>query len=169
MKAVRKIVDWIVSIQKKVSVTFLIMMVIVNFAQVLFRYVFNQPFGWSEEIILTLLIWFGFTCMSIDISTDSHVAITGVYEKFSYSMKKIADALRHGLLAIFFGLMAKYGYQLLMISMRKKMPASRISQGWQSAPLFMGGLVMCFFCIVNFIGVFTKDKEKEKVKEEEGS
>ena len=165
MKVVKKIVDWIVSIQKKVSVIFLIIMIIINFAQVLFRYVLNQPFRWSEEIILTLLIWFGFTCMSIEIATDSHVAITGIYEKFSDNMKKTADALRHSLLAIFFGLMTKYGYQLLMVSIRKKMPASGISQGWQSAPLFIGGLVMCFFCIANFISIFTK----EKVKEEEGS
>lgn len=165
MKGVKKIVDWIVSIEKKVCVTLLIIMVIVNFAQVVFRYVFNQPFGWSEEIILTLLIWFGFICMSIDIATDSHVAITGVYEKFGNGMKKVADALRHGLLAIFFGLMTKYGYQFLMVSMRKKMPASQISQGWQSAPLLIGGILMCFFCIVNFINVFTKEEKPKEFKE----
>ncbi|MGF6906478.1 TRAP transporter small permease [Fusobacterium sp. PH5-44] len=166
MKGIKKVVDWIVSIEKKVCVTLLVIMVIVNFAQVIFRYVFNRPFGWSEEIILTLLIWFGFICMSIDIANDSHVAITGIYEKFASGMKKFADMARHGLLAIFFGLMAKYGYQFLMVSMRKKMPASRISQGWQSAPLLIGGVIMSLFCIINLISVLIKEEDQKEIGEE---
>ena len=54
-------------------------MLVINFMQVLMRYVFNAPFAWSEEIILVLLVWFGFFCMSIDIFYDSHISLTGIY------------------------------------------------------------------------------------------
>jgi len=164
MGNLRKILNKLISIQKKVCVTLLILMLFINFAQVLLRYVFNKPFSWSEEIILTMLVWFGFICMSIDIGNDSHVAITGVYDKLSKPLKKVADLIRHGLLTIFFALMIKYGHQLLNISMRKKMPATGLSQGWQSAPLLIGGIIMFFFSLVNLLSVFFKEKDISEKK-----
>ncbi|MDR3258760.1 MAG: TRAP transporter small permease [Fusobacteriaceae bacterium] len=164
METVRKVLKRLLYIEKKMCVIFLIIMLFINFAQVLFRYVINQPFSWSEEIILIFLSWFGFLCMSIDIENDSHVAIVGLYSKFSPSLKKIADIVRHGLLSTFFALMIKYGYQLTAMTIRKKMPASQLSQGWQYAPLLLGGIIMFTFSIVNLISVFIGKKENDNIK-----
>ena len=165
MKTVQKIIDKVVDCEKRICVVFLVVMMLINFAQVLLRYVFSKPFNWSEEIILLVLVWFGFICMSIDIRQDSHAAITGVYNKFPPFLKKIADIIRHGLLSVFFALMINYGFQLFELAMRKKLPASQLSQGWQYAPVILGGCLMFFFSVINLLSVFMdKDTYKKEVK-----
>lgn len=162
MAKLRKVLDKLTTIEKYVCCVLLVLMLIVCFASVIMRYVFNSPFSWSEEVILVFLVWFGFLCMSVDVLTDSHIAITGVYAHFPPAVQKVCDVLRHLLLIVFFFLMAKDGWQIFLINCKKRLPASQWSQGLQFFPMVLGGTLMCLFSLVNLIGVFVKEKSEKE-------
>jgi TRAP-type C4-dicarboxylate transport system permease small subunit len=166
MKKIREYLQLAINVEKWFCIISLVIMLMVNFVQVVMRYVFNEPFAWSEELILILLVWFGFICMSIDIYYDSHIALTGFYNKFNSKGKKVLNIFRHSFLSVFFAFMIVYGKQLLDISLRKRLPASHLSQGLQFAPMLIGGVIMLIFSLVNLLSVITNTTIEKRQEDE---
>lgn len=161
MKGLRKILNKFIEWEKLVCILLLAVMLAVCFIQVVMRYVFNKPFAWSEEVILVLLIWFGFICMSIDIESDTHIAITGVYAKFPPSLRKTCDLIRHVLLSGFFFFMVKYGFQIYTITSKQKMSSVQWSKGWMFLPMVVGGGIMLVFSLINIVHIFVKEDSED--------
>ena len=69
----------------------LLVMFIICFMAVILRYVFNSPWTWSDEVILIMLVAFGYLCISIDVYNDEHVALTGIYNRLPPTAKKVLD------------------------------------------------------------------------------
>lgn len=162
-KGIRGVLDRAVLIEKYVCSALLVIMTAITFAQVVCRFVFHNPFSWSEEVTLMLLVWFGYLCMPIDIYTDEHAAIFAFYNKMPAAVKKALDFLRHGLLLWFFIILTKYGVVLSQLNMRKVQPATGISYVWRYIPLIVGGVLMSIYCISNFIRTLaTPVKEYKK-------
>ena len=65
MSKVKGSLRYLVKLEQWICCVFLVIMLAVCFGAVVMRYVFSKPLVWSEEIILTILIWFGFLCISI--------------------------------------------------------------------------------------------------------
>ena len=57
----------VVSLERIVGAILLLVMLVICFAAVIMRYVFVNPIIWSEEVILVLLVIFGYICISIDV------------------------------------------------------------------------------------------------------
>ena len=93
------------------------------------RYVFVNPIIWSEEVILVLLVIFGYICISIDVYRDAHVALTVIYNRVPKKVQIALDFLRHTLIGVFFALMVQSGWKVYQIKARKIMAASGLSQG----------------------------------------
>jgi TRAP-type C4-dicarboxylate transport system permease small subunit len=150
MERIRKVLDRIARVKRYVCAVLLTIMLVITFMQVVLRYCFNAPFSWSEEVTLMFLVSFGYLCMSLDILTDSHVAIYFLYNHLPPGIRKILDILRHGLLAFFFVNMLRYGFLITRLNMYKRQPASGLSQGWLFLPLVVGGFFMILYSVFNF-------------------
>jgi TRAP-type C4-dicarboxylate transport system permease small subunit len=150
MEYIRSILNRIAGVKRYICAVLLTIMLIITFVQVIVRYCFNAPFSWAEEITLMLLVNFGYLCMSLDILSDSHVAIYFLYTKFPPMGRKILDLLRHGLLTFFFINMIRYGIRLTGMNMPKRQPASGFSQGLLFLPLIIGGIFMLVYSLFNF-------------------
>lgn len=61
MKTLKSICRKMADIERLICCVLLVLMLSVCFISVIMRYAFNSPLVWSEEIILTCLIWFGFS------------------------------------------------------------------------------------------------------------
>ncbi len=81
MGKIKKGLGYVVAVEQYVCCALLVVMLAICFVAVVMRYAFNSPIVWSEEVILTCLIWFGFMCISIGIYRDDHIAIEGVFNK----------------------------------------------------------------------------------------
>ncbi len=163
MTAIRKFLDKIILAKRYICAILLVIMLAITFSQVIMRYCFNSPFKWADELTLMLLVWFGYLCMSIDILYDSHAHISFLYDKFPPLVKKVADALRHGLLTFFFVAMTHYGYQITMLNINKSQITINLSQAWLYLPLVVGGAFMALYSFINFICVFYTPKATEEV------
>ncbi|KGQ71492.1 C4-dicarboxylate ABC transporter permease [Chelonobacter oris] len=59
----------------------LIIMTIIVLFQVVFRYIFNNPIGWSDELSCYLMIYMTYLCMPFIYLKDKNIAMTFLLEK----------------------------------------------------------------------------------------
>ena len=85
----------ILLLEKAIGALSLFAMLCICFFAVIMRYAFNSPWTWSEEVILILLVIFGFMCISVDIYNDEHIALCEVrHSDLSDQMEKAAACYR---------------------------------------------------------------------------
>jgi len=164
LKNIRKVLDKVIKLERVLCCVLLVAILVVCFTAVVMRYCFNSPLSWSEEVIIVLLVWFGYLCMSVETYNDTNIAITGVYTKLPAKVQKACDVMRHVILSVFFYLMASNSWKIFVLNSRKRLPASQWNQGLQYFPIVLGGVLMLVFSVLNLIGalinekrVFTKD------------
>ena len=107
MQKIRRVIDVFIRIERYICCALLVAILVVCFGSVVMRYVFNKPWAWSEEVIIVLLLWFGFLCMSMEIYNDASISITGFYKRLPKPVRHVCDILRHVLLTVFFWLMMR--------------------------------------------------------------
>ena len=160
----------ILFLEKAIGALSLFVMLCICFFAVIMRYVFNDPWTWSEEVILILLVIFGFMCISVDIYNDEHVALTFFYNKLSPRAQRVLDVFRHVLIGGFFYLFAKYGLQIYQIKWKKPLPATGWSQGIVFAAQVIVSVLIVFFCAMNVLKTIilgeSKGQKEQREKEE---
>lgn len=160
MVNIKKYLGYAVKAEQYICCALLVLMLIVCFGAVVMRYVFSKPLVWSEEVILTMLIWFGFLCISIGAFGDSHIAIEGAYNLFPAPMKKGCDLARYLLLTVIGCMMIGFGWQVFKINMMKRLPATHWPQGIQYFPMVFGGVLTTLYSLVNLIECLTGIKKQ---------
>lgn len=65
---------WDASLAALVATSYAVI-VVVGFAQVLFRFVFASPLSWSEELVRYVFVWSVFLTAAIAFNLNSHIAI----------------------------------------------------------------------------------------------
>ena len=93
MKRLTGVIDNINEKIGKACTVGLVMMIVIIFIEVIGRYVFNHPFLWTNELAQ---YWFAATAMLVGawlISTDSHVRVDILYQRFSVKKRAIADVV----------------------------------------------------------------------------
>jgi len=82
------------------SMIMIVAMLLLVFANVVLRYVFNSGIYWSEEVALLLMVWTAFIAMAIGVEKSMHISISIFYNKFPKWLKtgvtKLYEALTTG-------------------------------------------------------------------------
>ena len=79
-----KIFDKIVKVLDKVIGVFLIVIVVVTFLQVLFRYFVNKPLMWTEELARASGIWMVMVGAALAQKDNKHIGMEILPEKISW-------------------------------------------------------------------------------------
>ena len=168
MKFLKKadgVLQKVVLAERVLGAFLLFVMLIVCFMVVVMRYVFNDPIQWSDEIILILLVGFGYICISVDVYKDEHVAITFFYDKLSWGAQRVLDVFRHVLIGVFFALSTYYGVLIYQIKAPKTLVVTGASQGLVYLAQFIICGIIVLFCIMNVAKVLTMKKPEETAAE----
>lgn len=84
----------------------LIVVVTITVAGVFMRYVLGEPFKWTEEVTLALMVWFAYLGSSAAFRENAHISIDFVVDRMSKSLQRIVMMLWHlimiGILAYVF-------------------------------------------------------------------
>lgn len=160
MKNIRKVLDKVIKLERIICCVLLVIILAVCFSAVVMRYCFNSPLSWSEEVIIVLLVWFGYLCMSVETYNDASISITGLYSMLPKSVQKVCDVMRHVLLTVFFYLMTTNSWKIFVLNSRKRLPASHWNQGLQYFPIVLGGTLMLVFSVLNLIGALINEKRE---------
>ena len=140
-------------------------MTLVALMGVFFRYVMQNPFMWTEEVARYLLVWMGFTAISIALRQGRHIKIEIAEKVAPKPVAKFLNYLVDALIALFMGVLF---YQGVLMTANNMLSASTfpLSMEWIVVAVPVGaGLTL----LQLFLGVVKKiaaDLTKEGAKAE---
>ncbi len=156
MKKYFQFLDYVSSLMTKICSVILLLMLVITFAQVVLRYVFNSPLIWASEVTILMLIWFGFIVMSLAVYANEHISLEFLYDKLQEKVQKTLDCIKYFLLGCFALLMIYYGFQLVDLTKYATLPASGLSKSYLYLILIFSGVIILIASISNFIKLFTQ-------------
>lgn len=140
----------------------IVIMVILIFAvffQVLFRFVFNQPLAWTEELARYSLIWITFLGASYAMSLKAHIGLSILVEKSPIILQRFLIAVA-GLVSIgFFWIMIQQGFNLASRSMTQLLPVLRLPMGYIYLVIPISGVILT----INLLRTLWVDFTKKEV------
>jgi TRAP-type C4-dicarboxylate transport system permease small subunit len=162
-EAILKIVNGLHILLMELAKLFIVAMILIIFANVVLRYVFNSGILWSEEMALLLAVWFIFISMGLGIKQKLNIVINLVpREKIPLWLNKALDLLAE-IIVIFVGvIMIIYGARLVGFTMTSIMPATKWPAGILYVVVPFAGLITTLEAILHIIGWDTYDKNVDE-------
>ena len=150
-KGLDKIGTWLNFIAIALLAVGLACMVIIVFAQVVFRF-FHAGIPWSEEAARYIMIYLTFIGASVGVKYKSHIAVEALIAALPITGKKLAELVIDLLLLFAFYVLIRYGLSLVSGTMLQLSPAMRLPMGYIYFALPLGGILMAFHTFVNILG-----------------
>ncbi len=120
-----------------------LIMVILLFAQVIARYIFDFPVMWSEEVGRYLYIWIVYLAASLAFRDKKHLIVDILISKLKYSLRVKWVFTIYILIIIFLSFVFIYGFQYAKINWALFAHSTRlIKLGWAYAAIPVGSLFM---------------------------
>jgi TRAP-type C4-dicarboxylate transport system permease small subunit len=94
--------------------------------QVCFRYVFNAPLRWPEEVSRLLLVWLTYLGALVLPESRLHVAVDVLYDRLPPAARWRADLLTDLLGAAFHGILVVAGFGLVAAMDGIRLPALQL-------------------------------------------
>ena len=165
MRWLNKLSDVVNTIAEYFCAIALGIMSIVVFAQVAFRLT-SGSLPWSEELARYLMIYMVYVGTSIGVKRNSHIAVEVVMDRCPAKVQKVVEILVYLLMMVAFVILCRYGFKIVLITMKQKSPAMQIKMGYVYISMVLGGALMMLHCVNNMINSFTG--YKPEVKKVEG-
>jgi TRAP-type transport system small permease protein len=143
-RAIAVVVRWIV-------IVLMLVMTVTVFTQILFRYVFNIPLGWSEEMARFAFVWVSFIGASALMQVREHINVTVFTDRFPARLRAIATLLANlcALGCVYFFLVG--GIDLTRNEWGQLAPAMQIPMGWVYVVIPISAALMALWIAVQTI------------------
>ena len=92
--------------------TFLVLMTVATFGNVILRYVFNSPIQWAEEFSRYAYIWVVFLGAAACSKRKTHIVIDAVTSHLPVRTQALCALLVEAIVLLLMGAIAYYGYVL---------------------------------------------------------
>ena len=140
-------------------------MAIVNFMQVVFRYVIEGSLPWSEELLRFLFVWSTFLGAGIGVRKGAHLGLTAIVDNLPLSLKKFVTFVNYGVCIAFSAIIGYLG--LSIVSMQAEFnvrsSAMEIQMYWISMAIPVS-FVLIILHIIN-IAMGYEDREKARIEQ----
>ena len=115
------------NVVKFICIILMSALVIVTFLQVVNRFVFKYPLGWTEEIARFLSVWMCLMGAAYCVRENSHIEIDIVFQKFGQKMKRILSTSISIVFLTFCLIVFWEGVSILNVIKIQKAAASQIN------------------------------------------
>ena len=123
-------------------VTLFAVLTVAVFAQVVARYVFNQPPAWTEELARFCQVWIILLASTICLRKGSHLAVDYFSHKLSPLVRFRLDILIGLLVTFYVGVVTVFGVRLMGVGRYQVSPAMGIPMAVVYAVLPLSGALM---------------------------
>ncbi|MHC1761172.1 MAG: TRAP transporter small permease [Negativicutes bacterium] len=123
----------------------LIGMIILIFAQVVARYLFNMPFSWTEELARHLMIWAAFVGSALAYRRNAHLGVDLLIDVMSANWRRIVLIAVHTGIAAFALFLCVMGSQVVARTMVQSSSALSIPMGLIYLAIPVGAALMLSF------------------------
>ena len=131
-------------------VLFFATMVVVMLVAVFFRYVLNNPFEWTEELVRFLWLSLCFLAINIGVRRNEHIGVNVMVDKLPAKSAKILDYMVDFLSGLFLIVLIRQAY---LMATHTVMTAAvlEISMFWPYLTLLVGACFAFIQVVVRFI------------------
>lgn len=120
----------------------LIIMTLAVFAQVIFRFVLEQPLAWSEELSRYLMIWITFLGASLAIEKKAHPMIEIFARLLPGRIQKMVQVIAMLFSSVFYSLLIYFGSQFAARSFGQLTPAMGLPIGYVYLIIPISGVLL---------------------------
>jgi len=111
-------------------VTLFAVLTMAVFAQVVARYVFNQPPAWTEEVARFCQVWIILLASSICIRKGSHLAVDYLGPSLPPGIRRSVTILTGTLILLYSVVVVIWGIRLMSLGFMQTSPAIQLNMGW---------------------------------------
>jgi TRAP-type C4-dicarboxylate transport system permease small subunit len=122
----------------------MILMSVIYFMQVIFRYVLKLPLAWTGEISVLAMLWLAFVGPTVLVKSNGFISVTLL--KLKGRGKKVVSIVLDAVVLIILGLLTYYSLLLAIKFKGDILPATGLPRAVVYLALFFGALLMllCF-------------------------
>lgn len=142
----------------QVCATFLVVMVVLIFVQILMRELVASSFPWTEEVSRYLMVWITLLGAGLAFQHGAHIGIEALVHRLPSPAAKVARGVAALACAAFFLVMIVQGLDILDNAMQQRSPALRIPMGYVYLAVPISGLYM----LLNLIDVTVKEWRRDR-------
>lgn len=161
MKKFDKGIQWM---EKALICVAFLVMVAVTFAQVLARFVFNDPISWSEEVARFLFLWITLMGASHAVAFGKHFCVDFLISRFPPNLQKVTAWFAALCVFAFAAIMIYYGWSVTMRTCFQVSAALEMPMCYPYSCIPLSGL----FTVVHLVAGFFPDKGPAVVSSLEG-
>jgi TRAP-type C4-dicarboxylate transport system permease small subunit len=158
MRVLKRVLGCVNTVTEYVVSVLLVIMVVVVFLQVIFRFVIHASLPWSEELSRYILVWLSFLGAAIGVRRGAHIGVEVVVSFLPKLLKKLAALFVDCASIVFFALMIFYGHRILAVVGRQLSPAMEWSMAVPYSAICAGGSLMLLYALEHALGVVAGDE-----------
>ena len=128
------------------------MLTVAVFAQVVARYVFNQPPTWTEELARFCQVWIILLTSSICIRKGSHLAVDYVGPALAPRARRAVALLTGSLIVAYSAVVVVWGVRLMMIGFIQTSAAMQLNMGLVYLVFPIAGGLMVLEAVLSMSG-----------------
>ncbi len=117
-------------------------MVVVIAMQVWYRFVFNDPLSWSEEVGRYLFVWISFMGAAAGVRYQVHLGIDLMDKLLSPAAYRIVVIVVNLIIQVFLLVVIYWGFKILGVIQFQESPSMNISMRYPYMAIPVGGLFM---------------------------
>ena len=127
--------------------------VLVVFSQVIWRFVFNDPFPWSEELARYLQVWIILLTSTVCIQKSKHLAIDYLTHRLSFKLQRLFKLISMLGITSYILVVIVFGIQFIILVGAQKTPALQVPIGLVYFAFPIAGIHMFFESLIIMIKV----------------
>jgi len=151
LRAVTKFDNLLAKGEAAVLIAMVVVMTVVVFLQVVYRYVLTQPLYWSEELARYLFVWLSILGAALGLQKRGHFGLDVFFRMFPKRIKQSMGFFIYLLMGIVIFVILVQGITLVQKTASQESPAMGISMSWAYACLPVGGVLMAIHLMVIFL------------------
>lgn len=153
MTICKKVSDILQCLTEYVLFLMVAAMVVIVFAQVIFRFVLYASLPWSEEAARYIMVWISMLGAAIGIRRKGHIGVEAVVALLPPVLKKAVTALTTLVASGFFLGMVVYGVKVCRVVAAQESPAMEISMAIPYSSLVVGGALMLLYSLEELLNL----------------
>ncbi|MBX6352711.1 MAG: TRAP transporter small permease [Thermoflavifilum sp.] len=151
MRQIRTGVRWLERVVRWIGGYLMVIMVAIVTWQVFARYVLHHTPAWSEEIVLMLMMWFGFLSIAAGFRHGLHLKINILMDHMPRPVQRAADVLTDILVVVFGVMLAVEGAKFVGLTWAAKLPVTQLPQGMQYLIIPLAGVLVAIYGLMNLL------------------
>jgi len=134
----------------------LVVMVVVVFLQVIFRFLLTVPLSWSEEVARYVMVWTTFLGAALAVEKKAHPYVEVLVNLLPLVIRVPMNILIICISCIFYAILVFYGTMFVTTSVMQPSAALEIPMGYVYIVIPVGGILLILNSLVEIQNVWKK-------------